>query len=59
MTHKEILKNRINYYVSKIIEIQKNIDWMKNKKIYAGQYSKSLEQYKSNINEILDELIKE
>ena len=59
MTYKEVLKNRIEHYVNKIIELQKqeetykrlNIDWVKN--------DKNIEYCKNMIEKTLEELVKE
>lgn len=59
MTSKEILKNRINYYISRIIEIQKTIELTKKNGRYWNNYHISTEYYQKKIKETLEELVKE
>ena len=58
MTYKEVLKNRIENYINKIIELQKqeetykrlNIDWVK--------ADKNIKYYKNMIEKTIEELIR-
>lgn len=51
MTHNEVIKNRINYYISRIIELQNRKD--------IHDYSKAIKDYKLMIIKELEGLKKE
>lgn len=51
MTIKEVRKNRINYYLDRIIELQNRND--------KHDYTKAINDYKLMIKQEVDELIKE
>lgn len=59
MTHKEVLKNRIEHYLNRIMEIQKTIELTKKNGRYWKNYHISIEYYQKKIKETLEELIKE
>lgn len=59
MTHKEVLKNRIEHYLNRIMEIQKTIELTKKNGRYWNNYHISIEYYQKKIKETLEELVKE
>ena len=54
MTIKEVRKNRIEYYLSRIIELQK-----RQEKSNIHNYTKTIKDYKLAIEKELEELVKE
>ena len=51
MTYKEVLKNRVNYYINRILELQKRDD--------GHDYTKAIKEYKNMVEKTLEELIRE
>lgn len=58
MTYKEVLKNRIEHYINKIIELQKQEETYKRLSIDWVKTDKNIEYYKNMIEKTVEELIK-
>lgn len=50
MTYKEIIKNRINYYIDRIIELQKQQD------LGLHDYTITIEKYVDSVKKSIEEL---
>jgi len=58
MTYKEVLKNRIEHYINKIIELQKQEETYKRLSIDWVKTDKNIEYYKNMIEKTVEELIR-